>query len=451
MIIVVVDLGPGDGGKGGVVHKLATHHNASIIIKVGGAQGSHGVVTNKTRFAFSQWGCGTLDGIKTHLSNRMIISPDGLLNEADALRYIGITNAFDLITCDANAICATPYHGIISKMKELFRGDNPRGTIGSGVGEAYRDHLTRKDLTIYAKDLNKDINKKLDNIRDYCISKLSNLPIDTLKLKDKKIAEKQLSLIKDPEFHQYNIARFKEVGLKLSIVENDYLKEIIYNNGDTAIVESSHGILTDNQYGFKPHVSAIRTLPSFIHQMLKEIGYNDHIETIGVHRAYSIRHGAGPMPTADPAMNETLLPGSNKNENRWQGKVRVGPLDIILLRYALQVCGPTIDSLAITWFDQIVKQKEWKICDEYITTNTELFCAPNCIKIFDENESKHDEYQNKICQSLNNVRPIIKSLSIPNSTEEQYKTCNEVLYEKLGIPVSLISFGPTIRDKHIKG
>ena len=203
MIIVVVDLGPGDGGKGGVVHKLATHHNASIIIKVGGAQGSHGVVTNKTRFAFSQWGCGTLDGIKTHLSNRMIISPDGLLNEADALRYIGITNAFDLITCDANAICATPYHGIISKMKELFRGDNPRGTIGSGVGEAYRDHLTRKDLTIYAKDLNKDINKKLDNIRDYCISKLSNLPIDTLKLKDKKIAEKQLSLIKDPEFHHY--------------------------------------------------------------------------------------------------------------------------------------------------------------------------------------------------------------------------------------------------------
>jgi len=46
-IIVVFDLGPGDGGKGGIVHKLSCHHRAHTVIKVGGAQGSHGVSTTK--------------------------------------------------------------------------------------------------------------------------------------------------------------------------------------------------------------------------------------------------------------------------------------------------------------------------------------------------------------------------------------------------------------------
>ena len=45
-IYVVTDLGPGDGGKGGVVHSLSLEFDASVINKRGGAQGSHGVRTS---------------------------------------------------------------------------------------------------------------------------------------------------------------------------------------------------------------------------------------------------------------------------------------------------------------------------------------------------------------------------------------------------------------------
>ena len=63
-IYVVTDLGPGDGGKGGIVHALSRKIDASIVIKRGGAQGSHGVRTsNGESFNFSQWGCGTLEGV----------------------------------------------------------------------------------------------------------------------------------------------------------------------------------------------------------------------------------------------------------------------------------------------------------------------------------------------------------------------------------------------------
>src|SRR3989339_36286 len=118
-VYVVTDLGPGDGGKGGVVHKIASMLKAFLIIKVGGAQGSHGVRTSRGEsFAFSQWGCGTFEGIPTHLSPRFIVSIEGLLNEAEALRYgHGVHDPFSLLTVDHLALCSIPYHGISSRLK----------------------------------------------------------------------------------------------------------------------------------------------------------------------------------------------------------------------------------------------------------------------------------------------------------------------------------------------
>ena len=62
----VTDLGGGDGGKGGVVHKLCSLRKPHTVIKVGGAQGHHGVTTSRgEQFAFSQFGCGTF-GMTVH-------------------------------------------------------------------------------------------------------------------------------------------------------------------------------------------------------------------------------------------------------------------------------------------------------------------------------------------------------------------------------------------------
>ncbi len=120
-IFVVTDDGPGDGGKGGVVHKITTMMHVHTVVKVGGAQGSHGVCTSRgERFAFSQWGCGTLEGIRTHISSQFVILPEGLLNEAEALRYQhGIYDVFLLLTIDESAFSATSFHGIDSRLKDL--------------------------------------------------------------------------------------------------------------------------------------------------------------------------------------------------------------------------------------------------------------------------------------------------------------------------------------------
>ncbi len=457
-IYVVTDLGPGDGGKGGVVHKISHMMRAHTIVKVGGAQGSHGVSTSAgERFAFSQWGCGTFEGKRTHISHRMVVSPEGLLNEAEALRYRhGIYDAFGLLTIDREALCATPYHGIASRLKELARGNDPRGTIGTGVGEAYRSSKRRPGSALRAGDLSRpDLRDLLATIREERLHDLDQIIRQEFLADDREEAEKEIRLLHDDGFLSYITGRFEEVAKRAFIVDHDYLEQEILPQDGNIVVESSHGILTDNRHGFHPHTSALRTLPCFTHAMLRDAGYEGPIVNIGVTRAYQIRHGAGPMPTADESMAESLLPGSHKHENRYQGKVRVGPLDLTLLRYAIEVSGgPTaFDGLAITWFDQIRTNGVWHVCNRYRNAENQTFFSPSgTIKVWHGTDAKQRRHQEALGAHLRNRVPERTSYDVPSDAdaETMYSLCANVLEEKLEIPVRMVSFGPTERDKLCK-
>ena len=458
-VYTVTDLGPGDGGKGGVVHKIATMMRAHTIIKVGGAQGSHGVSTSKDEnFAFSQWGCGTFEGIKTHISSRMIVSPEGLLNEADALRYQhGIYDPFALLTIDENALCTTPYHGMSSRLKEMARGSNPRGTIGTGVGEAYRYLQQYPGLAIIVGDLSRsNLKDLLASVRDQIRRDLDPIINGEFLPSDREAVEKEVIYLNDDDFLNYAVNRFKKVSELAKIVGHDYLGQQIIVQDGVIVVESSHGVLNDHYYGFHPHTSAIRTLPHFARMMLKDAGYDGQFVNLGVFRAYAIRHGAGPLPTADPKMAENLLPGSHKETNRYQGEVRVGPLDLILLRYAIEVCGgiSAFDGLAVTWFDQILTNEEWRICHHYIGTDDRTYFTPSgAIKVrkggMDDEQLK---YQECLGKQLLRCKPEIRTHKVSSTTSrnELYSFCAGILAEKLGVSIRMISFGPTERDKMCK-
>ncbi len=457
-VYTVTDLGPGDGGKGGVVHKISTLTRAHTIVKGGGAQGSHGVCTSKgENFAFSQWGCGTFEGTRTHLSPRFIASPEGLLNEAAVLHYqYGVNDAFDLLTVDQRVLCATPYHGSASRLKEMARGNNPRGTIGTGVGEAYRYLQQFPELAIRASDLSRpDLKNLLAAVREQLCRDLAPIIQGEFLPGDREEAGNEISLLNDDAFLDFIVKRFQDLFQRAKIVDCDYLQREILSRDGVVIMENSHGVLTDHFHGFHPHTSAIRTLPCFTHAMLKEAGYGGQIVNIGVTRAYQIRHGAGPMPTADPQLAESLLPGSHKDENRYQGKVRVGPLDFVLLRYAIEVCGgPTaFDGLAVTWFDQIQTHGAWHICKRYAGTADRTYFSPTGeIKVRHGVDDEQLEYQKALGMQLLNCQPEITTheVSAAVGRDELYSLCAGVCQGELGVPVRLVSFGPTERDKICK-
>lgn len=457
-IYIVTDLGPGDGGKGGVVHKISHLRRAHTILKVGGAQGSHGVSTSGgDHFAFSQFGCGTFEGVRTHLTHRFVATPEGILNEAEALHNgHGIHDIFNLLTVEEGVVCATPYHGIASRLKELSRKSNSRGTIGTGVGEAYRDSQRYPDLTIHARDLSRpDLRDRIAAVRDRVRLDLIPVISGEFLLEDRIQVKREVALLDSCEFFEYVVRRFQEAARRVKIVSSEHLRKEILARDGVVVVESSHGVLTDHYQGFHPHTSAIRTLPRFTRAMIEEAGYNGEIVNLGVTRAYTIRHGAGPMPTADEVMAKSLLPGSQKEENRYQGKVRVGPLDLLLLRYAIAAAGghSAFDGLAITWFDQIRHNGSWWLCNRYRGADDKTFFTPSGeLRIRFGEDAAQLEHQEALGQILRGCVPeLIEYRIAPQAgREELYDLCAGTLSEKLEVPVRLVSFGRTEQDKLCK-
>ena len=456
-VFTVTDLGGGDGGKGGVVHKLCVLKNAHTVLKVGGAQGSHGVRTSRgQRFNFSQFGCGTFEGVRTHITNQMVVEPIRLLAEAEELKHEwGIGNIFSYLTVDENALCITPYHTIASRLNELARKNNPKGTIGIGAGEAVLDSERYPEMVIHVQDLNSPmLRSKLEMVRFVKLIDLKRV-VDSLGEilpQDFEKAKEELALLHNPQYLDWAVEQFKLVASQIKVVGTDYLKREILSRDGTVVVESSHGILTDRYNGFHPHTSRLRTVPQGTLRLLEECGYDGQVVKLGVTRAYQIRHGAGPMVTESAEFIDQLLPDSSKDENRWQGKVRVGPLDLVALRYAIGVCGGPefFDGLAITWFDQIQKLGKWPVCDSYRGIDDHEFFSPTGEILIRRGDDRVQlDHQQALGQRLRECRPNLTwhDLPIGEGNEGDIKVCAGVLGDKLKVPVRMISFGQTENDK----
>jgi len=158
------------------------------------------------------------------------------------------------------------------------------------------------------------------------------------------------------------------------------------------------------------------------------------------------------MPTDDPEMYENLLPGSHKEENRYQGKVRVGPLDLVLLRYAIGVCGgpSTFNGLAITWFDQIQTNGAWHLCDRYSNAVGQNFFTPSgAIKIRHGADDEQLRHQEALGKQLSGCKPENKRINVAMSAgrDELFSLCANTLQCELDVPVRMVGFGPTELDK----
>jgi len=452
----LTDIGGGDGGKGTTLHKLCDLRRPHTVLKEGGSNGNHGVHTSKGQiFGFSQFGCGTFGGARTHITDRFVVYPEGILNEGNALRYeYGITDIYKMITIDENALCATPFHGLASRLRELARKDNPRGTVGTGVGEAYVDSLVHPDLAIRAKDLlDPNLRKRLETIRQQKIVDLKEVLETDFLFEDWIEARSMIDLLHSEKFVDRTVEKFREMAKRVEIVDGDYCRRKIFSRSGVIVCESSHGVLTDRYYGFCPHTSKLRTIPNLMAwDHLKD--YDGEIVKLGVTRAYAIRHGAGPLVTEKYGMIGTagILPFECEPADRYRGAARVGALDCVALRYAINVCGgpQAFDGLVVTWFDRIETLGLWQYCSKYEHADDPEFFSPEGEIVVRRGEDAVQlARQERLGQYLKQCRPKLQSYVLLDGTtrDEVVKLCADTIGGELGIPVRMISFGPTEKDK----
>lgn len=443
---IVTGLGYGDEGKGSIVDWLTVERSAHTIVRTGGPQALHRVVTSSgTEHVFSQFGSGTLRGAATHLSRHMLCAPSALLREGRVLQTKCGRDVFADVTIHKDALLVTPVQAIAGRVRELLRGEERRGSVGVGVGETVRDAEEQSDIVLYARDLTSPhLAEKLSNLWRYKWSQYESYADRASGLREPMGTgvREELTQMADSNLLQQTIEEFTELAKLVRIVDDEYVAEKILAPSGTIICEGSQGVLLDRVYGFYPYTTKVRATPETARDILDTGGYQGEVCSLGILRSYATRHGLGPFVAEDDTLTESL-PDARNHTDRWQGNFRVGHFDTVAARYAATVCGSSaIDRLVLTCLDRTSALDTWSVCTGYQhDVSGTLF------------NSKHlldDTHRNQLRSKLAECLPVLhhynqRKISKVQRQEQQIKTIADIV----GIAVYAVSAGETEKDKRI--
>ena len=421
---VVTGLGFGDEGKGTIVDHLCRTQNATVVVRHnGGPQAAHTVVTaGNRRHVFSQFGAGTLiPGVRTHLSEHMIVNPLNLVNEYDALCHIGEKDALERLSIDRRALIVTPLHTAVNRARELARGADRHGSCGQGVGEARGDDLAGH-TSLYAADVfnHGKMLRKLQDIQERKVAEARALG---------SLGDDATRFLEDPTLPVLLAGEYRSI-LRRFIVTDDYLGNLVRHGRlwESVIFEGAQGVLLDEMHGFAPYhtwsntttgnaLAIIDTLPGMA------------VTRVGVTRCYHTRHGAGPFPTESADLT-AQLPDSTNGFSAWQRGFRVGHLDMMLLNYALGVSP--VDELAVTCLDRIRGRNDWQIGVGYTKPNGDKLHG-----LFGCNPSTYAD-------DLANLKPIMVACG---TDKKAYTAAFATYLSPHRPPITIWSNGPTAKAK----
>ena len=203
------------------------------------------------------------------------------------------------------------------------------------------------------------------------------------------------------------------------------------------IFEGAQGVLLDQDFGFHPHTTWSRTTLQNVEYIVGYRAY-EKVRRIGVMRAITTRHGAGPLPTEVYNWTLNANHGERNRWNEWQESFRVGYLDLPLMAYALSICD--VDEIALTCVDQLFATAafpgwEPRVCVGYRDNGEYVPCGS-----LRPPQSLAEQEQQGLW--LSTVKPVLERVHTVHhlvATIERY----------LQVPVTIVSQGPRAKDKTI--
>lgn len=364
--IAIIGAAFGDEGKGTMVNFFTSQHGKDCLVVRfnGSAQSSHTVVMpDGCRHVFAHIGSGSFQGAATYLSEHFVCHPILFLRE---LEELSAKCAIPPIYVDKNCYVSTPYDMLINQAVEKARGDGRHGSCGIGFGETI-ERTEVWGIRITVNDLlNPDtLADKFDEILGaYLPHRLARFGIElTLEQARLAVSENVRNRFIDDcrRFLQY-----------VHIVSSD-----IIDGYERIIFEGAQGLLLDQGSRFYPHVTRSNTgLKNVVELICSRPNYDPLLEVIYITRAYTTRHGTGPMPYElfcrpyPRARDETNI------TNTYQGSLRFSYLNLDLLKEALKYDylsrhGEIDRCLAITCMDQIDEEVKYILDGEVRTISSD--------------------------------------------------------------------------------
>lgn len=461
VVVVVTGLGLGEETKGATVQWLARELGAHTIIRNGGCQAGHVVVASDGReHMFSHYGCGTFEGARTYL-REMTVFPAYVFDEAVELEKLGVDNPLGMMTIDRNCLAVTPYHGAFSRMKEISRGENRRGTVGMGVSEAVEESRTHPELSIRASDFLGDrevLFQKVEAIRQYKLQQARELLATAAALSTIEQVQKELKLLEDESFAITVAQSFIYLAKLVKIVGDEYLDEVLSQEG-AIVCEPSHGALHHPWYGFVPHVTQVDPTSENLRNTLSGHEHKKKIIRLGVSRSYLTRHGAGPLPSFSQEMTDQIQETHNAEGSWWLGEFRNGYYDFVTMQYAINISGgkESFNGLVISYLDVLAKYSEWPVVEAYTYEGEAVDDLDQYFEMADgkiigikvypnTRDQAHYDHQVRLTELIKHCKSVVTILK-PEEDKSLEQVFLDRVEEKLGILVVAVSRGPKAEDR----
>jgi adenylosuccinate synthase len=418
---VIVGTQWGDEGKGKIVDLLA--ETADMVVRFqGGNNAGHTMVVKGEQFISHLIPSGILQKKTCVIGNGVVVDPEVLLGEIDALTRRGVDVGPAMLKICEKAHLIMPYHQAVDHAREKFKGDKKIGTTGRGIGPAYEDKATRRgirfvdllDPELFAEKVNTILDEKNFYLKNY----LSAETLDSKEIIDQ---------------YQAYAQRLAPYVTNISVTINAAIKD-----NRQVMFEGAQGTHLDIDHGTYPFVTSSNTLAGNA-CCGSGVGPKQINDVIGIVKAYTTRVGQGPFPSElfDEIGDKIKQKGAEFGANNGRRR-RCGWLDTIILKNAVRLNGLT--GLAITKLDVLDGLDSIKICTGYDYNGKTLTEFPASLKVLGDCKP--------IYETLPGWPEDISGMRKLDDLPQNSKNYLDRIAELTETPIDIISVGPD-RDQTI--
>ena len=340
--VTIVGVQWGDEGKGAEVDRRALKARR-VVRYQGGNNAGHTLVVGGEETIVHLIPSGILSpGVENIIGPGVVVDPDVLWDEITTLQERGILHSPRQLIVSGEAAVILPCHVALDKAREKHKGKNKIGTTGRGIGPAYEEVARRGQVCVQDLLSEEALRSRLESL-----------------LFEKNILLREYG--EDGFTVDQLLPQLLDHGKKLRPYIRPLDRVAIARGG--TLFEGAQGALLDVRYGSWPYVTSSHTIPGAVSIGL---GLPPGVvgDVVGVAKAYLTRVGGGPFITElHDTLGERIREAGHEFGSTTGRPRRCGWLDLVLLRYAHELCG--FHSLALTKLDVLTGMGPIKVCVAY--------------------------------------------------------------------------------------
>ena len=404
----------GDEGKGKIVDVLTSKYD--IIARFqGGPNAGHTLEFDGQKHVLHTIPSGIFHDDSINLvGNGVVIDPVIFKRELDNLAKHGINYKSKLLI-SRKAHLILPTHRLLDAASEASKGKAKIGSTLKGIGPTYMDKTGRNGLRVGDLEL-EDWKERYRALADK---------------HEKMIAFYDVDIQYDLQELEKEFCNAVESLKELTFIDSEEYLHQSMKNGKTILAEGAQGSLLDIDFGTYPFVTSSNTTAAGACTGLgvapREIG-----EAFGIFKAYTTRVGSGPFPTElFDEVGETMGKVGNEFGATTGRKRRCGWLDLVALKYAVQVNG--ITQLIMMKGDVLSGFETLKVCTGYIYKGEEIQHLPYNIE---------PENLEPIYTEVKGWKEDLTKMTDASSLPKEFNDYVEFLEKELETPITIVSVGP---------